>query len=167
MGSNDGEAVHIVKKRIRSVFYRGLVVGGMLVFLAGCGGGGDGDESGTAGVAKPSAVVAKANTAEVSTSRRTVSSTANQTILSWRAPATRVNGDVLSDQELASYEIRYGTSAEDLSRSAIFDNAEGLIDMSYTIENLSAGTWYFTVQARDDDGLLSSPSVVVSKNIPV
>jgi hypothetical protein len=93
-------------------------------------------------------------------------SAARQATLSWRAPVTRVNGDALSGQDLSSYEIRYGTSADDLNLSAVFDRAAGLIDMSYTIENLSAGTWYFTIQARDDNGLLSSPSEVVSKNIP-
>ncbi|EAZ99972.1 fibronectin type III domain-containing protein [Marinobacter sp. ELB17] len=153
-----------MEKWISSVLYFGVVFGGMLILLTGCGG--DGDESGTAGVAKPSAVVATANITEDSTARSTVNSTANQATLSWRAPATRVNGDALSGQDLASYEIRYGTSAENLNRSAVFDGAAGLIDMSYTIENLSAGTWYFTIQARDDNGLLSSPSVVVSKNIP-
>jgi len=151
-----------VKNRISSVFYRGLVFGGMLILLSGCG-----DESDTAGVAKPSAVVATANTTALSSARSTVSSTANQATLSWRAPVTRVNGDTLSGQDLASYEIRYGTSADNLNRSAIFDGAAGLIDMSYTIENLSAGTWYFTIQARDDNGLLSSPSAVVSKTISV
>jgi hypothetical protein len=154
-----------VNNRISSVFYRGLVFGGMLILLSGCGG--DGDESDTAGVATPSAVVATANTTALSSTLSTVSSTANQATLSWRAPVTRVNGDTLSGQDLASYEIRYGTSADNLNRSAIFDGAAGLIDMSYTIENLSAGTWYFTIQARDDNGLLSSPSAVVSKTISV
>lgn len=135
--------MHIVKKRIRSVFYRGLAAGEMSILLTG--GDGDGNESGTAGVAKPGRAVAKANITEGSTARNTVNSTANQATLSWRVPSKRVNGDTLSRKELASYKICYGTSAEDLNRSAIFDNAGGLIDMSYTIENLPAGTWYFTV----------------------
>jgi len=156
--------VHKVKKRISSVFYRGLVVGGMMILLTGCGGGGD--ESGAADVAKPSAVVATASTTASSAARSVVNSTDNQATLSWRAPVTRVNGDTLSGQDLASYEIRYGTRAENLNRSAVFDGAADLIDMSYTIENLSAGTWYFSIQARDNNGLLSSPSAVVSKNIP-
>ena len=153
-----------VRRLSSSVFYWGLLIGGMLFLLAGCGS--DGDESGTAGAAKPSAVVPTASITAGRTARRSVNSTANQATLSWRAPVTRVNGDTLSGQDLASYEIRYGTSAESLNRSAVFDSAAGLIDMSYTIENLSAGTWHFTIQARDDRGLLSSPSAVVSKNIP-
>lgn len=143
----------------------------MLILLTGCGGDGDGDgdgdESGTAGVAKPGMAVAKANITEGSMARSTVNSTVNQATLSWRAPSERVNGVKLHREELTSYEIRYGTSAENLNLLAVFDGAEYLIDMFYTIEDLSAGIWYFTIQARDDKGLLSSPSVVVSKNIPV
>ena len=152
-----------MKKLISSVPYRGLMVGGMLVLLAGCGG--EGDESDTA-AAQPSVVVPKATIVAASSARRAASATTQQATLSWRAPVTRVNGDALSGQDLDSYEIRYGMSAENLNRSAIFDRAAGLIEMSYTIENLSAGTWYFTIQARDDNGLLSSPSRVVSKTIP-
>ncbi|MEH6354938.1 MAG: fibronectin type III domain-containing protein [Marinobacter sp.] len=137
-----------MKKRISGMVQLCLLVGGMLFLLTGCGG--DGDEPGAAGAISGIAV----------------NSTYNQATLSWRAPVTRVNGDVLSGQNLASYEIRYGTSADNLSRSAVFDGAAGLVDMSYTIENLSAGTWYFTIQAKDDNGLLSSPSAIVSKNIP-
>lgn len=143
------------------------MVGGMLILLAGCGG----DEDG-AGVAKPSAIVPKVSVAAGSTAlsagstASTASTAVGQATLSWRAPETRVNGDVLSGQDLASYEIRYGMSANNLDRSALYDRAAGLIDMSYTIENLSAGTWFFTIQARDDNGLLSSPSIVVSKTIP-
>jgi len=153
-----------MKNLISSVFYRGLVVGGVLILLAGCGG--EGDESDTAAAAQPSAVVPTASIAAASSTRSAAHATAQQATLSWRAPVTRVNGDALSGQDLDSYEIRYGMSADNLNRSAIFDRAAGLIEMSYTIENLSAGTWYFTIQARDDNGLLSSPSNVVSKTIP-
>jgi hypothetical protein len=161
---NGGKLVCKVIKRIGSVFYRGLIICGMLILLAGCGG--NGDVSGSAGAAKPSSVVPTANSAAGSASRSAANATAKQATLSWRAPVTRVNGDALSRDNLSSYEIRYGMSAENLNRSAVFDGAEGLIDMSYTIENLSAGTWYFTIRARDDNGLLSCPLDVGSKNIP-
>ena len=161
--------VRKVKDLISSVFCRGLVVGGMLFLLAGCGG--DEEESGTAAVSRPSAV---APTASITSGRvarsaaapKASNSAARQATLSWMAPSSRADGTGLSRQHLASYEIRYGTNADDLNRLAVFDRAAGLIDMSYTIENLSDGTWYFTIQARDDNGLLSSPSEVVSKTIP-
>jgi hypothetical protein len=139
----------------------------MLVFLAACGGGDD-DESGTASASKPSSVVTTVNASSGLVARRAIAPTTSysgEATLSWRAPVTRVNGVVLGGDELASYEIRYGVTTDDLDRVAIFDRAAGLIDMSYTIENLAPGTWYFTIQARDSNGLLSSPSKVVSKNI--
>lgn len=92
--------VRKVKDLISSVFCRGLVVGGMLFLLAGCGGGDD-EESGTAAVSRPSAV---APTASITSGRvarsaaapKASNSAARQARLSWRAPVTRVNGDALS-----------------------------------------------------------------------
>jgi hypothetical protein len=88
-----------------------------------------------------------------------------QAIVSWTAPETRVNGDVISRYDLASYEIRYGKDAASLNSLVIVDRVGGLHDLSFTIEDLSAGTWYFTIQARDENGLLSSPSEMVNKVI--
>ena len=158
--------VRKVKIFISSLFCRGVIVSGMLVLLAACGGGDD-DESDTADSSKPSAVVTTVSASSGLVARRAVAPTSysGEATLSWRAPVTRVNGDALSRQDLSSYEIRYGVSTDNLDRVAVFDQAAGLIDMSYTIENLSPGTWYFTIQARDASGLLSSPSKVVSKNI--
>jgi hypothetical protein len=37
--------------------------------------------------------------------------------------------------------------------------------MKYTVEDLADGTWYFSVQVEDNNGLISPPSDLVSKNI--
>lgn len=132
-----------LRNYVNSRFYPGLSVSGMLLLLVACGGGGG-----------------KASDSSSANARST-----KQAILSWKAPETRMNGDVLSAQNLASYEIRYGKNASILDNLAIVDRVAGLIDVSYTIDSLSEGTWYFTIQARDDSGLLSLPSDIVSKRI--
>jgi len=128
---------------------------GML--LAGCGGGGS-DEAGTSA----SGSTSSGNSVVASESAKAAANTA---VLSWSAPSTRVNGDGIAMGELDKYVIRYGQSADDLSREVVVDNAESYADMSYTVENLAAGTWYFTIQVQDTQGLISEPSEPVSKTI--
>ncbi|BES71675.1 hypothetical protein RE428_26930 [Marinobacter nanhaiticus D15-8W] len=81
--------------------------------------------------------------------------------LSWTAPLTRQDGSALSLGEIDHYEINYGQAPEflDLSVTVPGDTA------SYTFENLGIGTWYFTVEVVDTDGLSSPPSEVVSKTV--
>ncbi|HLT14930.1 MAG TPA: fibronectin type III domain-containing protein [Marinobacter sp.] len=86
-------------------------------------------------------------------------------MLSWSAPSTRVNGDGIAMGELDKYVIRYGQSADDLNLEVVLDNADSYADMSYTVENLDAGTWFFTIQVQDKQGLVSEPSEPVSKTI--
>lgn len=85
--------------------------------------------------------------------------------LSWLAPAERVDGDQISPSDLVSYTIRYGKDSNNLDQSVVVDDISGQTTISYTIENLDAGTWYFSVQAQDRIGLVSEPSDVVSKTI--
>lgn len=80
--------------------------------------------------------------------------------LSWVAPTTNTNGTALTD--LAGYTISYGTSANSLTQSVTIANAG---TTSYTLQNLSAGTWYFAIAAYTTDGSDSSLSNVVSTTI--
>ncbi len=64
--------------------------------------------------------------------------------------------------ELAGYVISYGQNPDDLSQTVLIDDAS---QMEFTFESLGDGTWYFTVQAEDINGLMSPPSDVVSKTI--
>jgi hypothetical protein len=81
--------------------------------------------------------------------------------LDWTPPTENTNGTSLTN--LAGYQINYGTSSTDLSQTVRVANA-GLT--SYVVSDLSAGTWYFAVEAYNTAGVLSAPSNVVSVTIP-
>ncbi len=68
-------------------------------------------------------------------------------MISWMPPTTNTDGSALTN--LAGYRIAYGTSASALNTVANVPTA-GVT--SYTIDNLSAGTWYFTVTAYTSSG---------------
>jgi hypothetical protein len=82
--------------------------------------------------------------------------------LSWNAPLQRQNNEALKMADLAGYVINYGQNPEKLDQTIRLDNAD---TMEYVVENLNDGTWYFSVQAEDNNGLMSPPSDVVSKTI--
>ncbi|WP_396621428.1 fibronectin type III domain-containing protein [Marinobacter sp. W-8] len=131
-----------------------LLVG---MVLAGCGGGGSGgSESATQSGSLPD-TGSSVGSAQPAAERSAV--------LSWSAPMTRVNGESIAMGELDRYVIRYGQDADDLSREITVDGASGEAEMSYVVDNLDAGTWYFTIQVQDTAGLLSEPSEPVSKTI--
>jgi hypothetical protein len=81
-------------------------------------------------------------------------------LISWIPPTANTDGSALTD--LSGYRIAYGTSATALTNVAEVPTA-GLT--SYTIDNLTAGTWYFSVMALTSSGAESSASAVVSKTI--
>ncbi|MDO3721479.1 fibronectin type III domain-containing protein [Marinobacter sp. chi1] len=87
--------------------------------------------------------------------------TTGTAIISWTAPSTRSDGTSLALSEINSYLVKYGTSETALDQSVVIPGYE----TSATIEGLSTGTWYFTVQTEDTGGLLSPPSPAVSKTI--
>lgn len=64
--------------------------------------------------------------------------------------------------ELSGYVISYGQNPDELSEAIRINDANV---MDYTINNLDNGTWYFTIQVEDVDGLVSEPSEQVSKTI--
>jgi hypothetical protein len=87
----------------------------------------------------------------------TISGTAQ---VSWTPPTTNTDGTTLTN--LAGYRISYGTSSTALTRSIQVPTA-GLT--TYLVENLSAGTWYFSVKAYTAAGTESTASTVVTKTI--
>ncbi|WP_341581613.1 fibronectin type III domain-containing protein [Marinobacter metalliresistant] len=109
------------------------------VLLTGCGGGGS------------------------SASSAPASSPESSAVLSWSAPLTRVNGESIPMGELDKYVIRYGQDTDNLSKEVIVTNAAAEAEMSYEVSGLENGTWYFTIQVQDVNGLISEPSEVVSK----
>ena len=62
-------------------------------------------------------------------------------------------------------EKQEGLRAEELSEEVVVINAQAEAEMSYEVSGLDVGTWYFTIQVQDTNGLISEPSDVVSKSI--
>jgi len=80
--------------------------------------------------------------------------------LSWTPPTSNTDGSTLTD--LAGYRINYGTSSGALTKSVQVPTA-GVT--SYLVDNLTQGTWYFTVVAYTSAGLDSAASSMTSKTI--
>jgi len=118
--------------------------------LVGCGGGGD--DSQTPSVEAPPAPVVD-----------------DQAALSWNAPMKRQNGESIAMGDLDFYVIRYGLlpDPEQWTREITVEGASENASPSYTIDNLDAGQWQFTVHVVDTEGRESPPSEVVSKLIDI
>ncbi|MEN8178194.1 MAG: hypothetical protein ABFS39_06180 [Pseudomonadota bacterium] len=82
--------------------------------------------------------------------------------LSWTAPTTRTDGSSLAPSELEGYRIYYGTSPDDL---VLQEEILGISATEISIAVPSSGIYYFAVTAYDSDGLESSFSEVVSKEV--
>jgi len=81
--------------------------------------------------------------------------------LSWVAPTLNVDGSTLAT--FAGYKILYGTSASALSRTIQISNPTVT---TYTVDNLSSGTWYLALVVYTSDGTQSVPTNPVSVSIP-
>ncbi|HWW79179.1 MAG TPA: putative Ig domain-containing protein [Steroidobacteraceae bacterium] len=80
--------------------------------------------------------------------------------VNWTPPTSNSDGSSLTN--LAGYRIHYGTASNSLTQSVQVANV-GLT--SYTLTNLTGGTWYFGVSAYTSSGQESALSNVVSKQI--
>jgi hypothetical protein len=80
--------------------------------------------------------------------------------VNWTPPTDNTNGTALTG--LAGYQIHYGTASNNLSQTVQVANS-GLT--SYTLTNLTAGTWYFAVTSYTTSGAQSSMSNLASKTI--
>jgi hypothetical protein len=80
--------------------------------------------------------------------------------LSWAAPTTREDGTPLTN--LAGYYIRYGRMSGVYDYEIKIDNPGVL---TYVVEGLYPGTWYFVLSAYDSDGLESNASNEVVKEV--
>ena len=173
--------------------FRGSSVGVMALLsvagiLAGCGGsdgsGGaasEADASASPSVtgSSPAAVVANSGVVSGSNSAATpigsastpasgssnsssdaTTSSSQSVTLSWSAPTENTNGTALTN--LAGYVIYYGTSPSAMTQT-IDINTVGML--TYVVDNLSAGSWYFQIVAVNAAGVQSSPSATVNVNI--
>jgi hypothetical protein len=80
--------------------------------------------------------------------------------LSWTPPTENTDGTALTD--LAGYRIYYGTDMNNLSQLVTIASV-GVT--RYVIDNLTQGTWYFTIRAYNSVGAESSESNSASKTI--
>jgi hypothetical protein len=80
-------------------------------------------------------------------------------LLSWTPPTQNTDGSALTN--LNGYKIYWGSSQGNYPNSA----SVGVGVASYTVEQLTPGTWYFTVTAVNAQGVESSYSNVASKTI--
>jgi hypothetical protein len=89
-----------------------------------------------------------------------VQSASGSASLSWTAPTTNSDGSSLSN--LAGYRIHYGTTT---AMTQVVQVASPGIT-TYTLGNISLGTWYFAVSAYASTGAESPLSNTGSKTIP-
>jgi len=87
------------------------------------------------------------------------SSTASA-VIDWIPPTKNTNGSPLTD--LAGVRIYYGTSAANLSHMVQISSST---QTSYTLGNLTAGTWYFGGVSYTTTGAQSAMSHVVSMSV--
>jgi hypothetical protein len=138
-------------KRVIKMSKAGIAAFLLGVLLTGCGGGSS-DTVTTGSSSSSSSDAGGVHYAPVA-------------VLSWSAPSTRVNGDGIKMGELDKYVIRYGQDRDNLDQTIVVDDASSKASMSYTVDGLGTGNWYFTIQVQDTEGLVSEPSEVVSKQI--
>ncbi|MFA7386480.1 MAG: putative Ig domain-containing protein [Thiohalobacteraceae bacterium] len=82
--------------------------------------------------------------------------------LGWVAPATRADGSALSLSQIASFRIRYGTSAGNYTSSV---NVSDPSATTHTIQGMAPATYYFVVTAIDVDGQESEYSGAVNTTV--
>lgn len=80
--------------------------------------------------------------------------------LTWSAPTTNTDGSELTD--LAGFIVYSGLNSSDLTQIA---NIGSATTTTYTVNNLSEGTWYFAVVAYTSNNTQSTYSNIVSKTI--
>ena len=80
--------------------------------------------------------------------------------LAWAAPQANADGTALTD--LAGFRVYYGTARGTYTQSVTISSPTTL---RYTIQNLSAGTYYMVVKAFDTSNIESAASTEVSKTI--
>jgi hypothetical protein len=80
--------------------------------------------------------------------------------LVWQSPTMNEDGTALSD--LSGYVIRYGRDYGALDQSIRIENP-GVT--TYVLDNLTEGTWYFSLAAVNAAGVESRPTGYVSRTI--
>jgi hypothetical protein len=119
--------------------------------LSGCGGGG-----GPAGAAATS----QAATGTASNTAVPPTASSGAVTLNWTPPTENTDGSPLTN--LAGYDIHYGTASGDYTQTVSVSNP-GLA--TYVVDNLTPGTYYFSVGAVNASGAESPLSPEVSATV--
>lgn len=78
--------------------------------------------------------------------------------MTWAAPQTKADGSASTD--LVGFRIYYGIARGNYSQSVLVSSPSTL---TYSIPNLSTGTYYMVVTALDASNNESPPSAEISK----
>jgi hypothetical protein len=119
--------------------------------LSGCGGGGGAGPAGTASTSQAAANTPNGNPPTASSGAVT---------LNWTAPTENTDGSPLTD--LSGYDIHYGTKSGDYTQSITVSNP-GLA--TYVVDNLTPGTYYFSVSAVNSEGTESPLSSEIKTKV--
>lgn len=138
------------------------VVAGMMLsaaLVAGCNG--DGSSSALPTEPPSSAASNPGASTNSGTAGNDVTPVQNSAVtLSWQPPTENTNGTALTD--LSGYVINYGTQSGYYTSSITVTNP-GIA--TYVVDNLSPGTYYFSVTAMASDGTVSPPSPEISATV--
>jgi hypothetical protein len=127
--------------------------------LTACGGGGT--SSSTAASSQSTAPVTSSDSNPPATSQSpTPTPSSGAATLSWAAPDQNTNGSALTN--LAGYRIYFGTSADALDQVIDIPNV-GMT--TYVVDDLTTGTYYFSIRAYNTMGAESALSNIVSDTI--
>jgi hypothetical protein len=87
------------------------------------------------------------------------STTTGSAVLNWTPPTTNTDGSSLT---LGGYKVLYGKSSGQLDQAITITNPSV---STWTVENLTSGTWYFAIVAVNGSGTESAPTNVASTTI--
>ncbi len=133
----------------RGVYF--CAVAALGIALSACGGGGASGAVGTAANAQSATGTALNNPPTASSGAVT---------LNWSPPTQNTDGTPLTN--LSGYDIHYGNSSGNYTQTITVSNP-GIA--TYVVDNLSAGTYYFSVTAVNAQGTESPLSSQVSTTV--
>jgi hypothetical protein len=132
--------------------------------LSGCGGGGGGGGGGSSSGAaanSPTSQAATSNAASGTAANNTPpTATSGAVTLNWTAPSENTDGTPLTD--LSGFDIHYGNKSGNYTQTITVSNP-GLA--TYVVDNLTPGTYYFSVAAVNSHGTESPLSSEVSTTV--
>jgi hypothetical protein len=115
------------------------------VALSGCGGGGSGPASSASISQGATPDVAPASSSGTDGNPPTASN--GVVTINWTPPTENTDGTPLIN--LAGYDIHYGTASGDYTQTITVSNP-GIA--TYVVDNLTPGTYYFSVTALNSQG---------------